>query len=322
MQDYIQHDEAASYLYTLINSTAKHPELGVDGIKTLQLFAGVLIEFTLLMDCPDRALTAFFDDLSQTLMCEPDDSINLINRIPPAHMIDEVSEQGRALFRDNIECWPACLSQIKQLLLDTLHFQISIFEQYGYAKEETFRIIVDLSYKCMAYEFAAQELCDLAIERKIGLDGWSLGDCISGLSGAAGQRAAWLDETNLFDSRGTINPLEFEKNLDYTVSVMTQEAVRLGIPAGTDWRFGLAANDVEINAPVELVYGVEEFCLPLFQIIKLTEINDQAVACAKAAGRMLAVASSGEMPDMPPIISKPLAVAAMTETFKSAFVGR
>lgn len=322
MQDFVQHDEAASYLYTLISSTAKHPELGIDGIKTLQLYAGVLIEFALLMDCPDRALATFFEDLTKSLGCEPDDTLNLKGKLPPSHTIDEVSEQGRALFRDNIECWPACLGQIKNILLDSISFQTSIFEQYGYRREETFRILVDLSYKCMAYEFSAQELCDLAIERKIGLDGWSLGDCISGLSGAAGQRAAWLDECNLFDTTGKFNPLEYERNLDYTVSVMTQEAVRLGIPAGTDWRFGLAANDVEVNAPVELVFGVEEFCLPLFQIIKLTEINDQAVACAKAAGRMLAVASSGEMPDMPPIISKPLAVAAMTETFKSTFVER
>lgn len=322
MQDFVQHEEASGFFYSLINTTAKHPELGIEGITVLQFYAGALVEFSLLMDCPDRALWAFFDDLTELLGCEPDDSLNTQRMLPAAHTIDIRTEQGRSLFRDNIECWPACLNQIKKIFLDTIHFQTVIFEQYGYRREETFKILVDLSYKCMAYEFSAQELCDLAIERKIGLDGWSLGDCISGLSGAAGQRAAWLDESNLFDHTGKFNPLEYEKNLDYTVSVMTQEAVRLGIPAGTDWRFGLAANDVEINAPIELVLGTEEFCLPLFQIIKLTEISDQAVACAKAAGRMLAVASSGEMPDMPPIISKPLAVAAMTETFKSTFMER
>lgn len=319
MKDRSLHDDSTSYLYTLVTSASKHSDFGVDGVKTLALLSGCLIELALLQDHPDRALAAFFDDMTISLGCEPDDDIVTSKMIPPAHTLDEYGEQGRAMFRDNIELWPCALPEMREMIMSVVNYSVIILEQYGYSREETFRLIVDISYKCMAYEYSAQELCDRAIESKIGIDGWTLADCIGGLSGAAGQRAAWLDEYNIFNKFGAVNPLEYEKSLDYTVSVMTQEAIRLGIPAGSDWRFGLAANDSEINPPTDLVLGVEEFCLPFFQIIKLTDINDQAVACAKAAGRMLAVASSGEMPDMPPIISKPLAVAAMTESFKSAF---
>ena len=49
----------------------------------------------------------------------------------------------------------------------------------------------------------------------------------------------------------------------------------------------------------------------------MEELEDQAVACAKAAGRMLAVTSGGEMPEIEPAIAKPLAMAAITDTYKS-----
>ncbi|MCM2344883.1 MAG: hypothetical protein NDJ24_10025, partial [Alphaproteobacteria bacterium] len=54
-----------------------------------------------------------------------------------------------------------------------------------------------------------------------------------------------------------------------------------------------------------------------FRIIGMMDLMDQAVACAKAAGRMLAVAAGGDAPELEPVIAKPLAMAAMTETFRS-----
>ena len=97
---------------------------------------------------------------------------------------------------------------------------------------------------------------------------------------------------------------------------MTKEAVRLGVPAGSDWRFGLAANDMPVNAPVELIRGMEPYCDSFFNAIKLIHPFEQSVACAKAAGRMVAVASGGELPEIEPAIAKPLAMSAMTESYK------
>ena len=104
--------------------------------------------------------------------------------------------------------------------------------------------------------------------------------------------------------------------LDKVVYSMTQEAVRYGVPAGSDWRFGLAANDMPINAPVDLIRAMEPQCLRFFRVIELMGSYDQSVACAKAAGRMIAIAAGGELPEIEPAIAKPLAMAAITETYK------
>lgn len=105
--------------------------------------------------------------------------------------------------------------------------------------------------------------------------------------------------------------------MDSLMYVMAQEAVRLGVPAGSEWRLGLAANDSKADPPVELIRGVTPIVTGFFAEINMHEPLYRAVACAKAAGRMLAVVASGEMPDMPPFIAKPLAVMAMTEAYKA-----
>ena len=101
---------------------------------------------------------------------------------------------------------------------------------------------------------------------------------------------------------------------------MTQEAVRLGMPTGTDWRFGLPANDAPANAPTSLVMSISKLCDGFFQAINLHDEHDHAVCAAKAAGRMLAVACAGERPELEPAIAKPLAMAALTESYKSSCV--
>ena len=184
----------------------------------------------------------------------------------------------------------------------------------GIPREETLRLLIECVKKCMAFEIAAQELCDVSIEYQVGRKGWSVGDCIAALSGVAGRRLAIsLSSAEVCDYfRGSDLP----DNLDRIVYNMTQEAVRLGVPAGSDWRFGLAANDTPINAPVELIRELEPQCLRFFRAIGLNGSYDQAVSCAKAAGRMIAVASGGDLPEIEPAIAKPLAMSAITESYK------
>jgi len=104
--------------------------------------------------------------------------------------------------------------------------------------------------------------------------------------------------------------------LDQTAYVMTQEAVRLGLASGTDWRFGLPANDCPADPPEALIAGMEPVCRGFFTAIRMMDAEDQAVSCAKAAGRMLALVSGGEKPELEPAIAKPLAMAALTESYK------
>ena len=139
---------------------------------------------------------------------------------------------------------------------------------------------------------------------------------VSGLSAVSGRFLAGVNDfCEIF--KGPYLP----DKLDQVSYVMTQEAVRLGIPAGTDWRFGLAANDCILSAPHDLISSLQPRCMAFFRVIKLHDPLDQAVACAKAAGRMLAVVAGGEEPEIEPVIAKPLAMAAMTDTYKLVCYG-
>jgi hypothetical protein len=247
--------------------------------------------------------------------------------MPPATIIDFDSEMGRAIAREFFEEWLDCEYEFHELLLSITQQMFMRFEaasamngirQTGQRRSESFRLLVECTYRAMAYEIAAQELCDVVIEKKIGVDGWNMADSISGLAGLAGRKLSISHDGRnqcCWFRGGDLPDL-----LDQTAYVMTQEAVRLGIPTGTDWRFGLPANDTPANAPTSLVASVEEICEGFFEAVQLFDHHDQAVCAAKAAGRMLAVACGGERPDLEPAIAKPLSMAALTETYKSACV--
>lgn len=306
--------EMGSRFYSaLIQLSADH-EKGIDGMKVIQHMAGVLVETYLLFDDPDQAMQASLKKLSGLLMCHPAEGLLAPYALPPGHIVDYETERGRLAARVFFEEWLDCAFELHDLILQIFQHVIVGWEDMGLPREESFRLVLECVKKCMAFEIAAQELCDVSIDTKIGNKGWTGGDCITALSGVAGRRLAISlgssDAENLF--RGCDLPAR----LDQVVYTMTQEAVRLGVPAGSDWRFGLAANDTPINAPVSLIRELEPSCLRFFRAVELCSPYDQAVACAKAAGRMIAVASGGELPEIEPAIAKPLAMSAITESYK------
>lgn len=303
----------ARFYSALIQMSADH-ERGIDGMKVIQHMAGVLVETYLIFEDSDQAMQASFKKLSVLLGCNPEPGILAPYALPPAHIVDHETERGRLAARVFFEEWMDCEFELHDLILTVFQNVIVGWEEMGIPREETFRLLMECVKKCMAFEVAAQELCDVSIEKQIGKKGWSIGDCITALSGVSGRRLAISlsssEACNLF--RGCDLP----ENLDHVVYSMTQEAARLGVPVGSDWRFGLPANDTPINAPIELVREMEPQCLRFFRAIELSGPYDQAVSCAKAAGRMVAVASSGELPEIEPVIAKPLAMSAFTESYK------
>lgn len=301
-------------LYTGLIQLATDPDKGTDAMKVIQHMAGVLVETYLVFDEPDQAMEASLKQLTDMLGEQPVTGELGITALPPAHIIDYETERGRTAARAFFEEWLDCAFEFHNLILTIAHNILISWEQEGQSRSESLRLLIECVHKAMSFELAAQELCDIVIERKVSYEGWSLGDCIASLSAVAGRGLAIsLQDDVCMLFRGTSLP----ENLDHVVHVMTQEAVRLGVPAGTDWRFGLAANDVPVNAPLDLVYGIEPYCQSFFDAIGMKSPYDQSVACAKAAGRMLAVAAGGELPEIEPAIAKPLAMAAMTETYKS-----
>ncbi len=284
----------------------QHPSRGVDGMKLVHLLAGVMVETVLLFDESDRGLESLYARLAEQLSCEPMEGPLGERVLPAPYLIDRDTEHGRAMARRLFEDWHDCTHEFMDLALFIIHQMVVAMEEDGQPRAEVFRLLIECTNRSLAYEIAAQELCDIVIDRKIGAEGWSLCESISGLSAVAGRSLAL--------SRHGHN---IPDDLDKVAYVMTQEAIRLGIPAGTDWRFGLAANDMPTSAPYELIAALEPLCRDLFFLIGLHGQVDQAVACAKAAGRMLALVSGGERPEVEPVIAKPLAMAAMSDTYKT-----
>ncbi len=301
-------------LYAGLIRHATEKGRGTDAMKVIQHMAGVLVETYLVFETPDEAMQAGFTKLSNLLGCKPAAGPLAPSALPPAHILDYETECGRQAARDFFEDWLDCSFEFHELIMTIIHNIIVSWEEDGQPREESLRLLIECSIRAMSFEVAAQELCDIVIESKVAQEGWSLGDCIAALSAVAGRRLALSLNSN---SCELFRGAQLPENLDKIIYVMTQEAVRLGVPAGSDWRFGLAANDVPLNAPIDLILGIEPFCQGFFQAISLKNQYDQSVACAKAAGRMIAVASGGELPELEPAIAKPLAMMAITETYKS-----
>lgn len=309
-------------LYAGIIELATEGSLSEDGaalcrtdvMQVIQHISGILVETYFVFENPDQAMEASFEKLSKLLDCEPYSGSLPERSLPPAHIIDYEVERGRNIARTFFEEWLDCVFEFHDLLLTIIQNIIIAWEDDGQSREESFRLLIETTLCGMAFEIAAQELCDVVIDKNVAQRGWTLGDCIASLSAVAGRRLA----TSLDDESCSIfSGPDVPENLDGVIYVMTKEAIRLGVPAGSDWRLGLAANDVPVNAPIELIKGIEPYCNSFFDAINLNGPYEQSVACAKAAGRMLAVAAGGNAPEIEPAIAKPLAMAAMTETYKS-----
>lgn len=303
----------ARFYSALIQLAADH-ERGVDGMKIIQYMAGVMVELFMTFENPDESMQASFRKLSDMLESNPASGLLAPYSLPPAHIIDMETERGRLAARVFFEDWLDCNFELHDLILTVFQHVIVGWEDMGSHRAETLRLLFECVRKAMAFEIAAQELCELAIEQQIGQHGWNIADCIAALSGVAGRRlAVSLSAKNaclLFQG------CDLPENLDRVAYIMTQEAIRHGVPAGSDWRFGLAANDTPINAPIDLIREMEPKCLRFFRAIEVSSSYEQAISCAKAAGRMIAIAAGGELPEIEPAIAKPLAMAAMTETYK------
>lgn len=308
-------NEIAGRIQADLERFATESAQGVDIMKMIAALAGFMVETLLLFDRPEEAIEGSYDRIATRLECEPLEGALGPEVLPPAHILDYQTECGRGTARVWFEDWLDCGYEFHEMAADIVVANIRAWEGEGTPRAESFRLLIECMNRCMGYELAAQELCDIVIEEKIGVEGWSLGDSISGLSAMAGRRLAL--SLSAIRASGPFRGAELPEQLDRIAWVMTQEAYRQGIPAGSDWRFGLAANDTPVNAPLELVRGMEPPCREFFRLLGMRDLRDQAVCCAKAAGRMLALASGGDIPYIEPVIAKPLAMSAMTETYKS-----
>lgn len=275
----------------------------------IDVLSGVYVESCFLFAQPDETLTAGFTKLQQNLRLAVEPVSVPVWALSPPQRLDLRSEQGRTMARFIVEEWQECEYAFFEFVLWLIQSYVTAWEGEGIPREETFRLFSESATRCMAFEIAAQELCDLVIERRIGTGDWSLADAVAGLSAYSGYCFALYEQDN-----PALTP--FDRHIDTIVHVMTQEASRMGVPAGSDWKLGLAANDCPADPPIDLVESIHPLCNAFFRALSLLQEDERAVCCAKAAGRMLAVVATGDTPDMPHAIAKPLAMAALMETYR------
>ncbi len=278
-----------------------------------QILAGLLVETLLLFEEPEQGLVHTLQLIGERLdMTDIIQEQHVIERAHPADL-DCQAEQGRLLAREVFEDWLDCAHEFRSFIETFTAQSILLWANDDVSRGALYNYLYDTTIRYMSYEIAAQELCDIVIEELIGGWGWTVQDSVVGLSALSGYKLAQSLES---DKCMLFLGAEIPEHLDSVVHIMTQEAVRYGTPAGTDWRFGLAANDIPPNPPWDMMYTVEAYANKLLENLPLYDLNDHAAACAKAAGRMIAVASGGEEPDFEPAIVKPLAMASITESYK------
>lgn len=163
------------------------------------------------------------------------------------------------------------------------------------------------------YELGAHGICDRAIDVKISGQRWTIADCILSLSALAGSHQARL----MMDA-GISNSASLEKALDDLMRIMMEEAVRHGVPGEVNILHGIPANDMKMSIHAELIRSIEPLALTVLEELHVLDRTNQAIALAKSAGRMVAVAAAGENPDIEHVVARPLALTAMMGGFRAS----
>lgn len=312
--------EMTRYVATLSYVRGK----GIDVFMALQLYAGVMVETALYFESPLDALEAILDKFTARMSKKPYSGNLPLFVCPPAYIIEDNAERGRELARQLMCDWEHDIFGFVDLITYLAYHNLCEWDNQDIPIDESSRLVIECAWRAMAYEIAAQELCDASLDHMMIKNEWELADCLVSLSGAAGHylgkdhigKATKSPEERLYV--GEFSGMSFPVQFDEVVFVMTREAARHGVTNGEDWRAGLAANDCPIYAPVDVVNSFKPYCESLLPILRMDNSCDFAVACAKAAGRMIAVVSGGEEPEIAPVISKPLALAALMEMYKAS----
>ncbi len=295
------------------------PHGGIDMLRLVRVSAGALCEIAL--DCvedpaefmqhalQDMWLQTGLDETDRALAQDRrEDGRDPLYSMTDPRLVDREVETGRLLIRTIQMDHGSPSETLYEPLIEFLSYIVLSATATSVDRAAMALFIEKLSQEALAYELATQELCDLLIETKIAEHDWSLGDAICALAGSAAQRLAIKRA-----GRGW----NWETAYQTIADVMMREALSLGIPPSAGWEFGMAANDSRPNPPIALIRAVESSCMVFLDLIGISSYETQAVVLAKAAGRMLALAASGEEPEIEAHIAKPLACHAMAETLRS-----
>lgn len=290
---------------------------GLDTMRMLQIYAGMSVELMLEYEKPGAMLQQFLCRLQRDLKIKSfGPHCQRAEHLPPVYILDREIEFGRAFIREVVMDDFDEIHFSLHVLNDLLRHDISGWQDRHICKQDSFQIFHALAHIAMALEIGAQDLCDLIIDEKVAEEDWSLADCLYGMCSYTGQLTGFDFTRHDINVKNT-EPQNAVTLIDQMIFILSQEATRLGIEARSDWYVSLAANDQPIQFNARMAAELDHLCTPLFELIEIYHPLHRAALMAKAAGRMVAVAAGGEIPEIEPALARTMTMTALSESYRA-----
>lgn len=292
--------EEAKAIQTRLGTLIKDGDLKTRMVRTICVYAGMITETLLEYEEPDVVMEQAFHRIADLLHAEPAAGEDEKNLMPLAYEVDHDTELGRHLSRGVAKKLPKGLDDIHEIAIALVIADFPQWEEQGYPKDETLRLLIETVIMALTYEMATQDFCDLLIEEFIA-DGHSSAEAIVAIAAVSGYYLTAAE-------RETALPEDAEKAL---TNVMVRETLRYETPGSKNWQMLAPANDAENHDIPEYLQKLRPEIEEFFDMIGLENPLGRAVAVAKAAGRMIAVITVEDVGQIHPSIAKSLAKTGM-----------
>jgi hypothetical protein len=250
---------------------------------------------------PDVVMEQAFHRIADLLQTDPDDATAENPLMPLAYDIDHDTELGRHLARGLAKKLPKSLDDVHEIAIALVFNDLPIFEEQGYPRDKTLRLLIETVIASLTYEMATQDFCDLIIEQFVSEHENAPSDALVAVAAAAGAYYAKA-ETSM------VLPLDAEKHFE---NVMVRESLRHGTPGQKNWQGLAPANDTATEKIPEYLARLRPQIDEFFDLIGLEDPLGRAVSVAKAAGRLVAVIALEDIGHIHPSIAKSLAKTGM-----------
>jgi hypothetical protein len=269
-------------------------------IRMVSLYAGLLTETLMEYEEPDVVMEQAFHRIADLLHADPSDGEGPDPLMPLAYTVDHDTELGRHLARNVADKLPKGLDDVHEIAIALVIGNFPLWESEEFGRDRLLRLLIDTVITALTFEMATQDFCDLLIEEFIA-DTRSVSEGILAIAAVAG---------HLFDIARNHSPLPDDAELQVT-NVMVRESLRHGTPGVKNWGVLAPANDAAADDIPEYISILKPQIDEFFVLIGMEDPLGQAVAVAKAVGRMVAVITVEDVGQIHPSIAKSLAKTGM-----------
>ncbi|MBI1216244.1 MAG: hypothetical protein GC185_10565 [Alphaproteobacteria bacterium] len=269
-------------------------------IRSLCVYAGLLTETLMEYEEPDVVMEQAFHRIADLLHSDPSEGDAPEPLLPLAYDIDHDTELGRHMARNVAQKLPKGLDDVHEIAIALVIGNFPLWEKEDFGRDRLLRMLIETVITALTFEMATQDFCDLLIEDFIA-DERSVSEGIIALAAVAG---------HLFEIARHSAPLPDDAELQFT-NVMVRESLRHGTPGVKNWGVLAAANDAPIDDIPEYIKILKPQIDEFFVLIGMEDALGQAVAVAKAVGRMVAVITVEDVGQIHPSIAKSLAKTGM-----------